>query len=213
MPFTKEQTREAYKKLSPEAQDFVVALDTTDLISSEIEKAGIMGDAADSADSEIIYAMFSLQTLDKAIENIAASTQKPIESLNPLKESLNKEIFSKLSELNSEAALVPEGPVIITPETKDEALKQLSQVSIKKDEAAPETAPKSENLPMVEAGEAAHDVPHVETSPIAEKVAQAKAPEPQTPITPAPRAPEKPKLSTPDYRYPGGKDPYREPIE
>ncbi len=53
----------------------------------------------------------------------------------------------------------------------------------------------SENLPVVEKGEVAHDVPHVET--------------PASPTQPT----EKPKPVIPktDYRYPDGKDPYREP--
>ena len=56
------------------------------------------------------------------------------------------------------------------------------------------------NLPMVEEGEKTHDVPHVEST-INNK-------EPT-------KEPEKPKLAipTPDYRYPGGKDPYREPLK
>ena len=48
----------------------------------------------------------------------------------------------------------------------------------------------SNNLPMVEEGEVAHSVPHVEES---------------KPIEPT-------KASLPDYRYSEGKDPYREPL-
>ncbi|OHA89603.1 MAG: hypothetical protein A3C70_02505 [Candidatus Zambryskibacteria bacterium RIFCSPHIGHO2_02_FULL_43_14] len=59
--------------------------------------------------------------------------------------------------------------------------------------SAPATPPA--NLPMVEAGEVAHEVPHIEQT---------------TPI-PAPQKPE-PKASLPDYRYEQGKDPYREPL-
>ncbi len=59
----------------------------------------------------------------------------------------------------------------------------------------PELAPK--NLPMIESGEVAHDVPHVETP-----MPEAK------PIVPA-----KVQVATPDFRYQAGKDPYREPLQ
>jgi transcription elongation factor len=51
------------------------------------------------------------------------------------------------------------------------------------------------NLPMVEPGETVHDV-----SPAVDSKQQ---------IVDS----EKPQVSTPDYRYPGGADPYREPME
>ena len=43
------------------------------------------------------------------------------------------------------------------------------------------------NLPMIEEGKVAHDAPKIETE-------------------------SEPKVSLPDYRYEGGKDPYREPL-
>ena len=67
--------------------------------------------------------------------------------------------------------------------------------------SVPEIAPN--NLPAVEKGETAHEVPHVE-------------PNPSTPLgasnQPATNR-EQPKVSLPDYRYDGGKDPYREPLK
>lgn len=54
------------------------------------------------------------------------------------------------------------------------------------------------NLPMVEEGEVAHSVPHIEQL--------------ITTSTPPPIKPEPAKVSLPDYRYPDGKDPYREPL-
>ena len=50
----------------------------------------------------------------------------------------------------------------------------------------------SKNLPMVEEGEVAHTVPHIEES---------------KPRVPAPEI-----APLPDYRYAEGKDPYREPL-
>lgn len=58
-------------------------------------------------------------------------------------------------------------------------------------------------LPMVEEGERAHDVPHVETA------ARPEAPPPATPVRPEPKV----QTPLPDYRYPEGSDPYREPLK
>lgn len=58
----------------------------------------------------------------------------------------------------------------------------------------------SAGLPMVEEGERVHEVPHVETpSPT----------QPATPTQPEPKV----KTPLPDYRYPDGTDPYREPLK
>lgn len=94
-----------------------------------------------------------------------------------------------------------------------------------------------DNLPMVEPGEVAHEVPHMEAKPevaappapvqpASAPAAPPASPAPE-PVVPAPQAPagpvktrphsdtrpEKPASPTPDYRYPGGADPYREPIQ
>jgi hypothetical protein len=63
----------------------------------------------------------------------------------------------------------------------------------------PETV--SSGLPMIEEGEVAHDVPHVEpaTDTISISLQEIKPEKPE----PAP---------APKYNYPGGADPYREPL-
>jgi hypothetical protein len=69
----------------------------------------------------------------------------------------------------------------------------------------------SANLPMIESGETVHDVPHVEppaTAPM--------APAPIPPASPQPEAkvpePAKSSFVPPKSDYPGGQDPYREPL-
>jgi hypothetical protein len=91
------------------------------------------------------------------------------------------------------------------------------------------------DLPVVEAGEPAHPVPHdtkLDTLPkpeanpaaikkpeAAEAPAPAPAPAPAAPAGPTKLRPnsdtpilKKVEAKTPDYRYPGGADPYREPL-
>ena len=60
------------------------------------------------------------------------------------------------------------------------------------------------NLPMIEEGEVAHDVAHVEPTiqPARQDLTGSESPKPK----------EETKPSLPDYRYEGGKDPYREPL-
>lgn len=69
------------------------------------------------------------------------------------------------------------------------------------DKSTGATAVKVASLPMVEEGEKVHDAPHVEVAP--------------PPTQPAPQAQPEPKVKTPlpDYRYPDGADPYREPLK
>jgi len=76
----------------------------------------------------------------------------------------------------------------------------------KSDEYGRDTSPVSvpeippTNLPMVEKGEAVHDVAPA-TSEVGSKKREVSS------------KPEQAKVSLPDYRYPGGQDPYREPTK
>ncbi|MEK7176985.1 MAG: hypothetical protein AAB719_01685 [Patescibacteria group bacterium] len=68
-----------------------------------------------------------------------------------------------------------------------------------------------DNLPMVEEGEVAHSVPHVEPARTTEVVPR------QNDFVGLesggePPKPKETKTSLPDYRYGEGKDPYREPL-
>ena len=105
-----------------------------------------------------------------------------------------------------------EEPVIITQENKQDALKNLSQrvANNQKVEAAA-VENNHANLPMVEPafaqgsvmvkkGEVAHNVAPA-TSEVGSKNQEVRMGET-----------EKPKMPTPTVHYPGGQDPYREPL-
>ncbi|MBI2086788.1 MAG: hypothetical protein HYT69_01290 [Candidatus Zambryskibacteria bacterium] len=192
MTYSREQQQAAYKKLPEEAQNFIMSNETTEFISANLEKYGLPEEQINLADSEILYAMYGLQTLDTAIQKIAEISGEKNEELSSLKADLQENIFSKYKELG---VVTTERPIVITQETKEDALKELSQRAEQQKSTVPEVLPA--NLPMVESGEIVHDVPHVESK------AEVELPKP-----------EKPKLSmpVPDYRYPEGKDPYREPL-
>ena len=96
MVFTKEQKKEAYKKLSPEVQDFVMSNETTELIENYLKEADLSEEQSTDADSEILYAMYGLQTLSGAIENIAKLSGKNINDLSKLKTDLDNNIFKNI---------------------------------------------------------------------------------------------------------------------
>jgi signal recognition particle subunit SEC65 len=101
MRFTKEQKSAAYKKLHPDIQSIVMDPEVTELIEKNLLLAGLEDEQQDLGDSEILYTMYGLQTLDQAIDNISKISGRKIPDLTKLKNILDKEIFSKISEINS----------------------------------------------------------------------------------------------------------------
>jgi hypothetical protein len=96
MTFTREQIQNAYKKLPPEVQSFIMDTDTTELIEKYLKEVGLSEEQSNMADSEILYAMFGLQTLSVAIENIAKLSNKSIDSLSGLKAKLSNSVFNHI---------------------------------------------------------------------------------------------------------------------
>lgn len=96
MVITKEQKKEAYEKLSPEVQGFIMDPETTDLIERILSEHGLSEDQSNLADSEILYAMYGLQNLDVAVRNIAQITGKSETEIDKLKIKLLDNIFSKI---------------------------------------------------------------------------------------------------------------------
>ncbi len=108
-------------------------------------------------------------------------------------QEINRKIFTELDKVEIEMEKEIEQPTHSdTPETLETQIKTPS-------------APLTPNLPMIEEGEVAHDAPPVE--------AQASTPSPSVSINEV--KPEKPKVevSTPNYTYQKGQDPYREPLQ
>lgn len=93
MLYTKEQKKEAYKKLSPEIQDFIMSSETTELINKYLNEIELSDDQNELADSQILYAMIGLQSLDQAISNIATLSNRSVETLSQLKSNLQNEVF------------------------------------------------------------------------------------------------------------------------
>jgi hypothetical protein len=111
MVFTREQKKEAYKKLSPEVQDFVMSEETTGMIDGILGEVGLSEEQSIDADGDIFSSLLGLQTLSEAISNIAELSGKSVNELSELKEKLEEEIFIKITELeNSEQKTKKEMP-------------------------------------------------------------------------------------------------------
>ncbi len=96
MTFTREQKKQAYEKLSPEVQDFVMSNETTELIGKLLRESGLSEDEEISADSEILYSLYGLQPLSIAIENIAKLSNRNLDNLSNLKMKLEDNVFGKI---------------------------------------------------------------------------------------------------------------------
>src|SRR5437868_4574323 len=131
MTFTVQQEKEAYRNLSNEMQDFIMSNETTEIIDSAIKSVNLSEEIATQADSEILYSLIGLQSLDQALQNISSLSNTPLEKLSPLKNILNEKVFSKIKQLKMD-----------------------SNSPIASSSSVPEIPP--ENLPAVEAGQIAH---------------------------------------------------------
>src|SRR3989344_4987671 len=96
MVFTLSQKKTAYKKLSKDVQDFIMDSETTDLIEKYLVEVGLSAEQSDSADTEILNAMYGLQTFSEAMANIAKLSNKKVEELSKLRTNLENNIFSKI---------------------------------------------------------------------------------------------------------------------
>jgi hypothetical protein len=105
--FTREQKRSAYKKLPVEVQDFIMSNETTELITNYLNGAGLTEEQSILADSEILFAMFGLQTLTDAINNIAKTNNKQIENFLKLKDDLEKNIFREIDGYKNTSTSTP----------------------------------------------------------------------------------------------------------
>jgi hypothetical protein len=111
MTFTRQQKQQAYKKLSPEVQEFVMSNEVTELIGKYLTESGLNSEQNEVADSEILYTMFELQTLPEAISNIAKLSGKNINDLSKLKNSLEENIFTPIQIQKSAKQTLAEEPL------------------------------------------------------------------------------------------------------
>ncbi len=96
MKFSKEQIRDAYQKLPSSTRNFVADFEITDKIDEFLGKMGFTEEVFDLSNSQILYAMYGLQTLDQAISDIASISGKNVSELSALRDNLQKGIFANI---------------------------------------------------------------------------------------------------------------------
>jgi hypothetical protein len=138
-----------------------------------------------SVERETMSVIFGLSSPDDYVKSIIRETGIDEKTAAAIAGAVKVKIFDAIARKAEE--LEKQGP------------EQIASVPAVSSSSLPEIAPN--NLPMVEKGETAHDVPHLEQT--------SDGKQPMPPIKQEPPAQQPP----PDYRYPNNKDPYREPLK
>ena len=195
---------EQLKTLPPNLQQAIDAVPWKSLVQ-EIGKANVLDtEQITSLEQETMFIIYAFENPNDYVSNIIREVSVSEESAYTIAESVADKIFDPISQ-KSESGKATEEPIVITLETKEEALKELSRRSIKNQNPpvlVPELVPS--NLPMIEEGEVAHTVDSTQYT--VDSVQPARQDLAGSQIK------SEPKVSLPDYRYEGGSDPYREPL-
>lgn len=189
MAFTKEQKQMAYKKLSSEAQNFVMSSETDEKIDEFLSKLRLGNEQKDEANIEIFYSLLGLQTLPTALEKIEKITNKSSDDLSELREKLESTIFLDLLKAKDSSDVInkPEQQKIESSDNIGNSYERIILNQARAMQPAREVGSSNQQV--------ASSQSPMEESKIEEKV---------------PKENSQPKINVPNY---SGQDPYREPIE
>jgi hypothetical protein len=199
--FNVKQQKIAYNNLPLDIQDLIMSNDTSELVLNMLKESGLNDNESDLADTQILYAMYCLQTLDESIKNISDLSKKPIEIFSKLKIALEENIFSKYKDFDINIGELIEAnkksineTISFVPEIRPTMGIVTGGGVITHTPPVPQTIP----APMA-------------TTPIPDPIKQFVQNIPVEPITPKPIdiALKQPAVAS----YSGNKDPYREPLE
>jgi hypothetical protein len=203
--FTKEQIKSAYKRLPDNLQEYITSPEIDGKIQKNIELF-VNANNRDSADREIYYSLIALQTLETAINKIHNLGDNE-EALKKLKGVLAIEVFGEIKkqlniDLDEFVALNANSPVPAEPIVPNEDEREVVRAE--------------DHHPMVEVGMTAH-----ETQPGERAIYNAPISPNQTPAPKALQSIIETKLKESETtrqlprtpHYPGGLDPYREPLD
>lgn len=158
---------EQFKKLPLNLQRAINAVPWKSLVEEVGRANALNAEQIALLEQETMFIIYAFENPDDYVSNIARELNMSEEIAYTIAESIGNKIFVPISDES-------ERQNIATP-TDIPAIPPII-------------------LPMVEKGEVAHTVPHIEQ------------PNPSTPLG----ASNQTKVSLPDYRYESGKDPYRE---
>lgn len=187
---------EQFNKLPAKLQTVIKAIPWKSMIneisllkSMDLEKVAAI-------EQETMFVIYGFESPNDYIQNMMREAQIDEETATTIAEAVNEKIFKEISNRVSDEEKKER---MMPQESKEDAMRRLSQ-RMGNVPKVPEIMPP--NLPMIEKGETVHDVPHIEPTAV--------APE-STKLEPTNPKPDQSKpVSAP--HYPGGKDPYREPL-
>ena len=190
-----QKVADAVEKSSQEIKDFLFSEEVGQSLQDLAQKYNLNEEISLQMVDEVGYVILGLKersSLKSALANIGVEKTAMLSII----QEVSRKIFAELDKIEA-TQNVPE-TVTNKPETDSEEI-----VEVK----VPEIPPV--NLPMVEKGEVAHDVPQPARQDLAGSLnLQPTIRQEQS----KPEIKSEPKVSMPDYRYEGGKDPYREPL-
>lgn len=181
--YPKEIIRTLHQSLNPELLDLIASDETLNVVEKIATEQDLSVVQMNKLSTVLTWTMLGLVERNVLQSQIQEGLGVPEELAQKIEKEVKESIFSKIP-----------SEVLEEQEIKARILMKSSSNT---------SSPK---LPMIEEGEVAHDVPHVETAPIAQP---APNKEPAVPsVSEADQIKTQPKIT----HYPGGVDPYREPL-
>src|SRR3989344_2677443 len=196
-----QKVAEAIENSRPEIKNLLFSEEIGQLLQNITQQNDLDEETSLKMIDEVGYIILGLKersSIKSSLANIGIEKN----SIPSIIQEISRAIFSELDKIESakstetpkqtpaEEKTGTEEPIVITAETKEDALKELSRRSMKNQNPpalVPELAPS--NLPMIEPTSA-----QIEPKALSQE------------------AKSEPKVSLPDYRYEGDNDPYREPL-
>lgn len=197
--------QDQFNKLPPELQKAIEAVPWKSSLKEISLLHHLSPEQAENFERETMFILYGFDDPKSYIDNLKRETKLDEEIIENMAVEVAEKILKPIGE---KVETSKESPILITKETKEEALKELEARRINAESISSAPQAIHNNLPMVEEGEKVHDVPSTNSDqmpPI--KVVEGTPPSPQVKVPePGFSAP------VPKYGYPEGIDPYREPL-
>ncbi|MBI1974532.1 MAG: hypothetical protein HYS51_01625 [Candidatus Zambryskibacteria bacterium] len=176
--------KEQFKTLPQNLRRAIEAVPWKTLVQQIGKENGLDSEQIESLERETMFIIYAFEPVEDYVTNIIREVNISEEAAGTIAQSVGEKILDYISKQAEEFEKENTKPAV--PEIKPD-IHPMTRLP------APEAAG---NGGQVEPGEAAHDVPHQQPT-ISDRQHATNS---------------TPKVSVPDYRYPHGKDPYREPI-
>ena len=195
---------EQIKTLPPDLVRAIQAMPWKKLVREVGEQNNLTEEQISALEQETMFILYAFEPPEDYISNLLREMGVTEDVAFGIAETINEKIFEPILTKSEE----------LKGKDKEEPEALTSVLEIPSENLPVIEPPFAQDVIMVKKGEAAHTVPHVEqptTPPIAPRTSPAPGP---TPTSPPPPKIEPQQNQAPgfDSRYPGGKDPYREPL-